>query len=169
MIGGLPDHRADCARPIAISTTPAPRSCVVSSDSLSQSHPTMAPTTGSSIATIPAVVALTWRSALTSRKNGAIVPSTIIHVARSHTGAWCEASVPPRLVATVSACTGNDEGPEHRREQESPGQERDCVASAHDVLCEQHVERVCERAAERERESGRRERLAAAEDVDDQA
>src|SRR6185503_3728745 len=87
IIGSLSDQRADCARPTANNTTPAPTSCTASSDSLSQSQPTIAPTTGSSIATIPAVVALTWRSADISRKNGAIVPSTIIHAASSQTGA----------------------------------------------------------------------------------
>ena len=75
-LGGRRTHRADCARPTATSTTAAPASCTASSDSLSQSQPTSAPTTGSSIATIPAVVALTCRSALTSRKNGTIVPRT---------------------------------------------------------------------------------------------
>ena len=56
------------------------------SDSPSQTQATSAPATGSSIATIPAVVAEMWRNALTSRKNGTIVPQTIIQAASAQIG-----------------------------------------------------------------------------------
>ena len=59
--------------------------------------------------------------------------------------------------------------PEEGGEEKAPGEEGDGIAAAHDVLAEQHVERVGERAAQREQDSGARQSLAAAEDVDDQA
>ena len=58
--------------------------------------------------------------------------------------------------------------PEDRREQEAPGEQRDRVAAADDVLGEQDVGRVRDRPGEREQHAGRRERRPAAEQVHDQ-
>jgi hypothetical protein len=51
-------------------------------------------TTGSSIATIPARVALMRRSEPTISVNGAIDPSTTIQRTSAHTGRWTPASEP---------------------------------------------------------------------------
>ena len=50
-------YRALCARKIAARTTIAPKSCTPRKDSPNQAQATITPATGSSIATIPALVA----------------------------------------------------------------------------------------------------------------
>ncbi len=80
---------------------------------------------------------------------------------------------PPSEVDCVSAPLGKrpprrDHRPEHRREGEAVSEQGHGVATLDRVLGEEDVERVRERAADRERDPGRREALTAAEQVDDQ-
>src|SRR5262245_3098593 len=107
LLGGFL-QRAVCASAIAASTTAAPSSWTPPSDSDSHAQPTTAPTTGSSIATIPTRVAGRWRSALIRRKKGTTVPTTIISRASVQTGRCHSARFPCSEVLVVSRCPGND-------------------------------------------------------------
>ena len=87
----------------AITTAP-PMSCVGPNVSPSQAHATTVATTGSSVATIDARVALMCRSDPVSSENVTIVPITTMNATSAQTGAvyserfpWSETSSPRTL------------------------------------------------------------------------
>src|SRR5439155_20994752 len=63
-------------------------------DSASQAYATTVAATGSSIATIPARVADTWRRAATTSPNGTIVPKSTIQAISTQTGRCRSARFP---------------------------------------------------------------------------
>src|SRR5436190_4468838 len=84
----------DRASETAARVTAAPDTCTGSSDSPSQAQAIAIASTGSSMAVIPARVALIrWRAATTSAK-GTIVPSTTIQAISAQTGTCLEARLP---------------------------------------------------------------------------
>ena len=87
--------------------TAPPRSWKAPSDSPSQRNATTVAAGGSSIAAIPALVAETWRSAVTTSANGTIVPSTIIQATSVQTGACRPERWPRSGVVRVTIDPGN--------------------------------------------------------------
>ena len=137
----------------------------------SQAQPTSAPTTGSSIATIPTRVARRVPQRADEQEErddrpehdhpGGERPDRQVHA----TARWPQQRRVARQRVRRERPPRDEHRPEDRREEEAPREQRDRVAPADDVLGEQDVERVGERAGEREQHAGGRERRAAAEEV----
>ena len=139
----------------------------------SQAQATMLATTGSTIAVIPARVALMCRIEPTIRKNGTIVPSTTIQVISTQTGRWQVARGGRAATPTVPGTSNGkapprlDDRPEDRREQEAAAEERDRVALADRALGEEQVAGEGDRREQREDDAEPVERDAVPE-VDDE-
>ena len=122
-------------------------------------------TTGSSVATIDARVALMCRSDPVSSENVTIVPITTMNATSAQTGAeyserfpWSETLVVEDVPREVPERL--DDRPEQRREQEAVERERGGVAVPALALGHEQVRRERERAAERGRDADRAERDA---------
>ena len=143
-------------------TTAPPTSCVAPNVSPSQAHATTVATTGSSVATIDARVALMCRSEPVRSENVTIVPMTTMNATSAHTGAeyserfpWSETLVVEDVPREVPERL--DDRPEERGEEEAVERERGGVAVPSLALGHEEVGGERERPAERRGDADRAE------------